>query len=173
MLKIDFTDDEATELLYWKERHSHAKVRKKMSVLYLKSQNLSHKEIKRLERISENTLLEYLTEYQKPNGLEELKKTHFYQPKSELAAHTDTLIASFLKEPPATSKEAAARVEKLTGIKRSPDRVRIFMKKQGMAIRKVGMVPAKADVAAQEKFLTDELEPRLQEARDGKRTLFL
>ena len=58
MLKIDFTDDEATELLYWKERHPHAKVRKKMSVLYLKSQNLPHKEIKRLERISENTLLE-------------------------------------------------------------------------------------------------------------------
>ena len=44
---------------------------------------------------------------------------------------------------------------------------------QGMAIRKVGMVPAKADVAAQEKFLAEELRPRLQEARDGKRTLFL
>ena len=42
-----------------------------------------------------------------------------------------------------------------------------------MNIRKVGMVPAKADVATQDKFLADELEPRLQEARDGKRTLFL
>ena len=47
------------------------------------------------------------------------------------------------------------------------------MKKLGMNIRKVGMMPAKADVAAQEKFLTQELEPRLQEARDGKRALFL
>lgn len=148
MLKIDFTDDDVTELFYWKERHPHARVRKKMSVLYLKSQNLPHKEIKRLEQISENTLLGYLREYQQPNGLEELKKTNFYQPKSALAAHTDTLVASFLKDPPATSKEAAARVEQLTGIKRSPDRVRVFMKKLGMDIRKVGMIPAKADVAA-------------------------
>ena len=64
-------------------------------------------------------------------------------------------------------------MEALTGIKRSPNRVRIFMKNMGMDIRKVGMIPAKADVAAQEKFLADELEPRLQEAREGKRALFL
>jgi len=173
MLKIDFTDEESTELLYWKEHHPHPRVRKKMSVLYLKSQKISHKEIKRLERISECTLLKYLREYQQPNGLEELKKVRFYQPKSDLEAHAEALITSFLEAPPASSNEAAARVEKLTGIKRSPERVRVFMKKLGMNIRKVGMMPAKADVAAQEKFLTQELEPRLQEARDGKRTLFL
>ncbi|QQZ28130.1 hypothetical protein HMY34_04800 [Thiothrix subterranea] len=36
-LKITFTDDEVAELFYWKERHPHPRVRKKMSVLYLKS----------------------------------------------------------------------------------------------------------------------------------------
>lgn len=173
MVKMDFTDEESTELLYWKEHHSHARVRKKMSVLYLKSQKLSHKEIKRLERISENTLLKYLREYQQPNGLEELKKTNFYRPKSALEEYADILRAYFLEKPPASSNEAAAMVEKLTGLKRSPERVRIFMKKMGMKIRKVGMIPAKADVEAQEKFLVNELEPRLQQAREGKRALFL
>jgi transposase len=173
MLKMDFTETEVEELFYWKERHPHPRVRKKMSVLYLKSQKLPHKEIKRLEQISENTLLGYLTEYQQANDLEALKQTRFYKPQSELAAHKETLAAYFSKHPPATCKEAAAKVEALTGIKRSPNRIRIFMKNMGMDIRKVGMIPAKADVAAQEKFLADKLEPRLQEARDGKRALFL
>ena len=94
MLKIDFTAEESTELLYWKEHHPHPRVRKKMSVLYLKSQKISHKEIKRLERISECTLLKYLREYQQPNGLEELKKVRFYQPKSDLEAHAEALPLS-------------------------------------------------------------------------------
>jgi len=85
-LKITFTDDEVAELFYWKERHSHPRVRKKMSVLYLKSQQLTHKEIKRLERITEATLLAYLNAYQQPNGLEALKEIRFNKPKSDLMA---------------------------------------------------------------------------------------
>ena len=173
MLKIKLTHEETTELLYWKVPHPHAKKKKKMSVLYLKSQKLTHKEIKRLERISENTLLKYLNEYMQPGGLENLKKICFYRPKSAMEEHADILRAYFLEHPPASSNEAAAMIEKLTGIKRTPDRARVFMKKLGMNIRKVGMIPAKADAAAQDNFLKEELEPRLQEARKGKRTLFL
>lgn len=173
MLKIEFTETEVAELFYWKERHPHPRVRKKMSVLHLKSQNLPHKEIKQLERICENTLLGYLREYQQPNGLEALKETRFHKTASDLAAHADMLTTYFREHPPATSKEAAAKVEELTGIRRSPERVRVFLKKQGMAFRKVGMIPAKADVGAQEKFLAEQLEPRIQEAHEGKRTLFL
>jgi transposase len=172
-LKIAFTDDEVADLFYWKERHPHPRVRKKMSVLYLKSQQLAHKEIKRLERITEATLLAYLNAYQQPNGLEVLKEIRFNKPKSDLMGHKDKLEAYFREYPPATSKAAAAKVEELTGIRRSPDRVRIFMKRIGMDIRKVGMIPAKADVEAQEKFLENELKPRLQEAKEGKRALFL
>lgn len=173
MLRIAFTDDEVVGLFYWKEHHPHRKVRKKMSVLYLKSQGLAHKEIKRLERICEATLLGYLGEYQQTGGIEALKKVRQYPARSEMDAHKDKLSAHFREYPPATSKEAAAKMEDLTGIRRSPNRVRIFMKKIGMDIRKVGMIPAKADVAVQEKFLAEELEPRIQAAREGKRALFL
>lgn len=171
-LKITFTDDEVADLFYWKERHPHPRVRKKMSVLYLKSQQLRHKEIKRLERITEATLLAYLTAYQH-NGLEGLKAIRFIKPQSDLMAHKDKIATYFRENPPATSKAAAAKIEELTGIKRSESRVRIFMKNIGMDIRKVGMIPAKVDVEAQEKFLENELKPRIQEAREGKRALFL
>ncbi len=41
-----------------------------------------------------------------------------------------------------------------------------------MAPRKVGMIPAKADSEEQERFIKEELEPRLEEAESGKRVVF-
>jgi transposase len=48
--------------------------------------------------------------------------------------------------------EAAARIEALTGITRKPTQVRQFLNVLGMRPRRVGVLPAKADVAAQEAF---------------------
>jgi transposase len=41
-----------------------------------------------------------------------------------------------------------------------------------MKPRKVGQIPAKADVTAQEAFKTEQLEPRLAEAKAGQRVVF-
>lgn len=49
-------------------------------------------------------------------------------------------------------KEAAQKIEELTGIERSTQRVRIFLKGLGLKYRKVGMVPAKADPEVQDEF---------------------
>ena len=65
-----------------------------------------------------------------------------------------------------------AKIKELTGIKRSENRVREFLKSIGMAPRKVGMIPAKADPEEQESFLKEQLEPRLEEARGGQRVVF-
>jgi transposase len=54
--------------------------------------------------------------------------------------------------PPASGKEAAARCKKLTGVERSPERMRVFMGKIGMKFRKTGAIPAKADLDKQEEF---------------------
>ena len=48
--------------------------------------------------------------------------------------------------------EAAARIAALTGITRQPTQVRQFLNVIGMRPRRVGVLPAKADVAAQEAF---------------------
>jgi transposase len=62
------------------------------------------------------------------------------------------LEAYFREHPPATAKEAMAKLEELTGVRRSPDRVRVFLKRLGMDCRQVGMIPAKADGDQQEAF---------------------
>lgn len=172
MLRLEFTEGDIEELMHERYNHPHPRVQRKMTVLYLKSQGLAHKEIKRLERISENTLLGYLREY-KEGGIERLKEIRFHSQKSELEQHQTKLEAYFREHPPASVKEARAKIEELTGIKRSAERVRIFMKNLGLAPRKVGAIPAKADTEAQEAFLKEKLAPRIEEARSGKRTLFL
>ena len=68
--------------------------------------------------------------------------------------------------------EAAARIADLTGLQRGPTQVRQFFKSLGMKPRKVGQIPAKVDVLAQEAFKTEQLEPRLAEAKAGQRVVF-
>ena len=83
-----------------------------------------------------------------------------------------TVETYFEKHPPASVKEAVAKIEELTGIRRSENRVRGFLRSVGMKHRKVGMIPAKADTEKQEEFLKNELRPRLDEAEEGKRAVF-
>jgi transposase len=121
MIKIDFTEEEKKALDYGRYNYPHPRVQGKMEALWLKSQGLSHKEICRLTGISPNTLCGYLRAYQE-GGIEALKKLKFYQPQSELSEHTATIEAYFREHPPASVKEAMAKIEELTGIKRLPKR---------------------------------------------------
>jgi len=171
MVKLEFTADERQRLHYERYYHPHPRVQRKMEALWLKSQGIAHREISRLTGISSTTLTSYLRAYQ-DGGVEALKTLNFRRPESDLKAHQATLEAYFREHPPASIKQAMATIETLTGIRRSPDRVRLFLKQMGMKCRKVGVIPAKADVAAQETFKTSALEPRLAEAKTGQRAVF-
>ncbi|MCK7491803.1 MAG: IS630 family transposase [Comamonadaceae bacterium] len=171
MVKLEFTADERQRLHYERYYHPHPRVQRKMEALWLKSQGIAHREISRLTGISSTTLTSYLRAYQ-DGGVEALKTLNFRRPESDLKAHQATLEAYFRQHPPASIKQAMATIETLTGIRRSPDRVRLCLKQMGMKCRKVGVIPAKADVAAQETFKTTALEPRLAEAKTGQRAVF-
>ena len=105
-------------------------------------------------------------------GYRGVEKIKFYQPESELSQHTVTIVEYFREYPPASVKEAMAKIKELTGIKRSENRVHEFLKSIGMAPRKVGTIPAKADPDEQESFVKEELEPRLEEAESCKGVVF-
>ena len=171
MLQIAFTEKDKDVLKHERFHHPHPRVQQKMEVLWLKSQNLPHWQICELADISENTLRKYFRAYQE-GGVEKLKEINFRQPKSELEAHRSTIEAYFRSSPPATIAQAIEQITTLTGIKRSPTQVRVFMKSMGMRCLKVGAVPAKVDVEAQEEYKQKKLEPRLEEAKAGKRAVF-
>ena len=151
MIKITLSEDDIEALRYWRFHHPDPRVQVRMEALYLRSQKVPTRDIRRLCGLSKASFHRYLKAYV-TGGIEQLKRIDHYRPQSELAQHRPTLEAYFQAHPPATVAQAAAKIEELTGIRRKPTQVRQFLKALGMRPRKVGMLPAKADVDAQESF---------------------
>ncbi len=151
MLQLSFTEEEIQELDYQRYHHPHPRVQKKMEALLLKARGLPHHQIARCVGICENTLRSYLKQYQ-TGGIEELKRLQFHRPTSQLEAYHDTLEAYFQEHPPTTIAQAIERIEQVTGLRRSPTQVRIFLKKLGLKRLKTYAVPAKCDVEQQTSF---------------------
>jgi transposase len=143
-----------------------------MQTLWLKSQGIEHQAIAQLVGISANTLHSDLREYQN-GGIDPLKEIRFYRPSSELMDHVQSIETHFRQHPPISINAAIGEIETLTGIRRSPTPVRLFLKRLGMKCLKVGVYPAKADPEGQETFRIEKLEPRIEEAKAGKQALFL
>ena len=72
MLKINFSEEEISQLRYEHLHHEHSRVRRRCEVVYLKSLEFSHQDIGRLVGISQPTLRSYLNMY-KNGGIEKLK----------------------------------------------------------------------------------------------------
>ena len=151
MITITFNEADIATLKYWRFQHPDPRIQVRMEALYLRSQRIPTREIPRLCGISKASFHRYLKAYA-TGGIDQLKRLEPRQPRSALHQHRATIDAEFRQRPPATVAEAAARIEALTGIARKPTQVRQFLKALGMQPRKVGMMPAKADLEAQEAF---------------------
>lgn len=151
MLALTFTEDDIQALRTQRFHHPHPRVQLKMETVYLRSQGLQHEEILRICAISKATYYRYLQEYQQ-GGVQRLTQWHLGEPTSELHEQRPTLEAYFVAHPPATVAEACAKIKELTGLERQPTQVRHFLHSLGLQPRKVGTLPAKADVEAQEQF---------------------
>jgi len=171
MLKLEFSTAEVKALHYERFHHPHPRVQMKMEAVYFKSQQLSHHEICRLCGITGNTLRAYLRDYQ-AGGLSQLQQLNFYRPQSKLLEQRQSLEESFKANPPATIKQARRLILAQTALERSPTQVRNFLLHLGLKCRRVGMIPAKADVEKQAAFLEQELQPRLAAATAGQRKVF-
>lgn len=151
MITLIFNEEDLTALRYWRFQHPDPRVQVRMEALYLRSQGVAKAEILRLCGISKASFHRYLKAYV-AGGVEQLRRIEHYRPHSELTNHRPTLEAYFQQHPPATVTEAAAKIAELTGIVRKPTQVRQYLRALGMKPMKVGMLPAKADVEAQEAF---------------------
>ena len=144
MITIDLTEAEIEQLKYERYHHPHPRVQRQMEALWLKSQGIAHQKIADLTGICPKTLRTYLRDYQ-AGGINKLKEISFDQPSSELNQHRLRIEEYFRQNPVANIHEAMSKLEDLTGIKRSPTRVREFLKSFGIKRRKIGMRPSKAD----------------------------
>ena len=144
MLKLTI-EKEKQNLLYENIlTENHRKTCLKNFVLYLKSYGYPHNEICKLAQITKPTLTEYLTEYQE-KGIDSFKIKKWKGQPSKLNYYKDIIDKDFEINPPKSINEAQYRIEKLTGIKRSPTQIQIFIKKLNYKYLKMGSIPGNGD----------------------------
>lgn len=105
-------------------------------------------------------------------GIKPLFVNNYGTNKSELQAHSISILENFEQSAPVSSNEAVSRIKELTGINRCPTQVRNWMHQNGLSFRKMGHLPAKVNVEKQEKWLKDDLTPIIEKAQKGFCNLF-
>jgi transposase len=151
MLRANYTAEDPKVFEELRYSYPDERIMRRFEMLWLHACGKTAPEIAFLVQRDRRTVRTVLKNFQK-GGIKLVTTIDSNHPTSDLEAHRTSLIEEFTHRPPASAKEAAFRSEKLTGIKRSPERMRVFMKKIGMKCRKVGAIPAKADLEKQEDF---------------------
>jgi len=151
MLRANYTEQDRRAFEHLRYHYPDVRIMKRFEILWLHANGKYAPEIAELVRQDRRTVRSVIKKFQ-DGGIELVSKIEYHQPTSELAKHQTSLIEEFTLRPPSSAKEAAFRIKKLTGFERSSERVRVFMKNIGMEFRKVGAIPAKADLDKQDEF---------------------
>ncbi len=178
MRTITFTEEDRQALSHDRYHYPDPRVQRKMEVLWLKSHGLTHDRIAIYADVSRSTVQRYLDQYLE-GGLPRLRRCQWHQPPSALAEHEVSLEEYFQEHPPRSAKQAQAVIEHQTGARRGLSQVRHFLKGHlGLRWRKAGAIPVPPKETVEEHarkqavFLQEKLEPRLSEARQGRRQLY-
>ena len=110
------------------ERNLGKRVGKQILYIILMVFGVERKRIKEVLGASDVTLCKYGTAL-KGEKLESIFEQNYNHPQSKLEAYRDQIEQKFEDEPPATRREAALAIERLTGIKRGLTQIGKFLKK--------------------------------------------
>ncbi|GAB3351401.1 hypothetical protein GCM10027566_09650 [Arachidicoccus ginsenosidivorans] len=134
--KISEADIE--KLRYERYSYPSTMVQKRLEVVLLKlTTDLTNEEIGSIAGLHYNSVSRWFRTYQE-SGFEGLLANNYGTNKSELEAHKDIILKELEATPPLTSSEAGVRIFEMTGLKRSDQQVRTFLKRHGLKFRKCG-----------------------------------
>jgi len=171
-LSYKISETEIAKLNYERFAYPHPMVQKRIFSVYLKAVlNYSNHTIGLITGLHQNTVSYWIQVYQK-KGYEGLLTNSYGTNESELETHSESILSSFSKQPPMCAAEAAERISEMTGIKRSQQQVRAFMKRHGLKFIKCGHIPAKADNTMQHQWVENTLKPVIDAAQQGQVHLF-
>src|SRR5262245_11090665 len=174
MPRLTFTDDDLSAIAFDRYYHPEPFVQRKMEVLWLKAQGLTHDVIARLAGVSRSSVQRHLRPFVQ-GGLDAIRRSPWQGRRGALDDHRGALEDVFRQHPPRSVKEAQRVIEERTGIRRGQTQVRRFRRRLGLQPRRVAAVPippkatAEGHAREQRRCLDDELEPVLAEARAGRR----
>lgn len=171
-LPFKISKAEIERLSYERYGYPHPMIQKRIFAVYLKATlDYSNHTIGLITGMHPNTVSHWISTYSE-QGFESLLSNNYGTNKSELEQHAESILDSFLQHPPLTASQAVERVREMTGIDRSPQQIRAFMKRHGLRFIKCGHIPSKADNEAQHQWVETELKPVIEAAQKGKCHLF-
>lgn len=154
----------ARSLRFWK-------IFLRLLFVILKTKGYSNTAIADILLVSRKTIVVWQGTLQ-DGGLEALSTLHYKGQPSKLNTYSEQLALDLDEAPVATLKEAQHRIEKITNLHRSLTQIRAFLQRLKIKRRKVGQIPSKANVQAQERFKVEKLEPLIKQAQVGLLRLF-
>src|SRR3954469_17986181 len=177
MRAVTFPEADVEAIQHERYHHPEPRVQRKMEVLWLKHQGLTHERIAVLAGVSRSSVQRCLDDYL-AGGLEQVRRCRYQGSASRLDEQRASLEEYFDQHPPRSVKEAQQVIEQRSGIRRGPTQVRRFLRRLGLKPRQACAIPVPPKSTPQEhaqtqaQSLDDQLEPRLQEARAGRRQLY-
>ena len=132
MYHCQFSIEDQNQIRYQRYHHPDPIVRKRMTILWHKHRGLPHGHIAELSDAAPNTVTATLRSYRE-QGLTGVQDRTFHYPPSQIDPYRSQLIAPFSAHPPRTLKEAAAEIERLTGLAFSLAHVRNILLALGLS----------------------------------------
>ena len=122
MQRANYTLEDQNTFQQLRYSYPDERVMRQFDILWLHACGKFAPEIARIVKKNPDTVRSVINMFKK-GGIELVTAIDSNHPASDLENHQASLIEEFTLKPPASAKEAMARIEKLTGIKRSPQRV--------------------------------------------------
>jgi len=135
MYHCEFSTEEQRHIRYQRYYHPDPVIRKRMTILWHKHNGLPHQTIAKLSDAAPNTVTTTIRTFTE-KGLSGIEERKFYCPPSQLDPHRSRLIAHFSEHPPRTLKEAAAEIDRLTGLSFTLTHVRNVLLDMGLSRKK-------------------------------------
>lgn len=171
-LNFNISEADIDKLNYERYTYPDLAVQKRIFAVYLKATlRWNNTTIGKVVGLHYNSVGKWIKVY-KTSGFEALLMYNYGSKKSELEDHAHSILESFRKQPPMTASNAAERIREMTGIDRSEQRVRCFMKRHHLKFIKCGHIPSKADNDKQHDWVETELKPVIEAAQKEEVHLF-
>jgi transposase len=138
--RIALTDAEQSVVNAERDAHPEAHVRRKMLVLWLLHCGVTREKAAGISGLGRATVQRYVAAFRE-GGLDGLRRWDVTGPVGDLAAHRAAIRDSLTTTPVRTVAEACDRIATLTGVRRKPTQVRVFLAGLGFRWRRVRAVP--------------------------------
>jgi transposase len=167
MLPLNISQADAMTANIVRKKDKSSLVRDRMHAIYLLYEGYDRQTCAHIIGCRPNTITDYIRLYNK-EGLEGLRRLKYHKPETKLLEYQSAIQESLKELKPSTISEIRDHIHEKYGIDRSPERIRVFVKRIGLKYRKVGTLPGGKDVdkwlVEQADFLKLTLKPLIDKA---------